>query len=63
MDFYVRMHIDYGNWLFHILEDPASLANKIKEWRNVGLPVHFLRNHFKKRVLEGYQLTTVLAVM
>jgi hypothetical protein len=47
MDFCVRMHIDYGNWLFH-LEDPASLANKMKEWRNVGLPVHFLRNHFKK---------------
>jgi len=40
MDFCVRMHIDYGNWLLHLLEDPASLANKMKEWRNVGLPVH-----------------------
>jgi hypothetical protein len=48
MDFCVSMHIDYGNWLFHLLEDPASLANKMKEWRNMGLPVHFLRYHFKK---------------
>lgn len=48
MDFCVHMHIGYGNWLLHLLEDPASLANKMKEWRNVGLPVHFLRNHFKK---------------
>jgi hypothetical protein len=57
MDFCVRMHIDYGNWLFHLLEDPASLANKIKEWRKVGLPVNFLRNHFKKglgRLSVGY---------
>jgi len=48
MDFCVCMHIDYGNWLCHLLEDPASLANKMKEWRNMGLPVHFLRNYFKK---------------
>jgi hypothetical protein len=31
MDFCVRMRINYGKWFFHLLEGPASLANKLKE--------------------------------